>query len=128
MERNSKMMAQFSPSNIEHTDRAELNKRFQTRAWALFLIVTGLSWLISNFTQIDGIWLMSTGLILLGLNVVRALNDIETSGFTILIGLLALSAGLGNLMGVGLPLVPMLMVGLGLLIVVRALLRSKNQG
>jgi hypothetical protein len=127
MERNNKMMTEFSPSKIEHSDRDELNNRFQTRAWAIFLIVTGLSWLISNFTQIDGIWLMSTGLILLGLNVVRALNDIETSGFTVLIGLLALSAGLGNLMGVGLPLVPMLMVGLGLLIVVRALTRSENQ-
>lgn len=114
-------MAQISSTNIDSADRDELNKRFQTRTWALFLIMTGLSWFISSFAQIDGIWLMSTGLILLGLNVARALNDIETSGFTVVLGLLALSAGLGNLMGVGLPLVPVLIIGLGALVVIRAL-------
>jgi hypothetical protein len=114
----------MSPTNIREIDRTELNNRFQTRAWALFLIMTGLFWFIVNLTQIDGMWLMSTGLILLGLNVARALNDIETSGFTVVIGLLALSAGLGDLMGVGLPLIPMLMVGFGILIVIRALTKS----
>lgn len=118
------MMTHMSPTNIEEIDRTELNKRFQTRAWALFLIMTGLLWFLANLTQIDGMWLMSTGLILLGLNVARALNDIETSGFTVVLGLLALSAGLGNLMGVGLPLAPMLMIGLGTLVVISALARN----
>jgi hypothetical protein len=124
IERRSKMMTQISSSNMEEINRDGLNKRFQSRAWALFLIMTGLLWFLSNLIQIDGFWLMSTGLILLGLNVVRALNDIETSGFTVVVGLLALSAGLGNLMGVGLPLVPMFMIGLGTLIVISALARN----
>jgi hypothetical protein len=124
IERRSKVMTQISSSNMEDIDRDALNKRFQTQAWALFLIMTGLLWFLSNLGQIDGFWLMSTGLILLGLNVVRALNDIETSGFTVVLGLLVLSAGLGNLMGVGLPLVPMLMIGLGTLIVISALARN----
>ncbi|MBX3000290.1 MAG: hypothetical protein KF893_17335 [Caldilineaceae bacterium] len=121
------MMAHISPLTIEEVDRSELNKRFQTRAWALFLITTGSLWFLSNVMMIDGLWLISTGLILLGLNVARALNDIETSGFTVIVGLLALSGGLGNLMGVGLPLVPMLIIGLGALTLIRALMSQKTQ-
>jgi hypothetical protein len=108
-------------SDIDKTVQDKLDQRFQSIAWALFLIMTGIIWLLPDFAVPDGLWPIGTGLILLGLNVVRALNDIETSGFTLVLGLLAVSVGMGNLMGVGISLLPILLIGIGALVVLRAL-------
>ena len=101
-------------------DRDALNQRFQGTAWAIFLIMSGVLWLLPSWLLPDGLWLLSTGFVLLGLNVARALHDIETSGFTVTLGLLALIGGMGNLMSVSLPIVPALLIGSGALIIWRA--------
>jgi hypothetical protein len=121
-ERKNKMMTHpLMISDIDKTVQDKLDQRFQSIAWALFLIMTGIIWLLPDFAVPDGLWPIGTGLILLGLNVVRALNDIETSGFTLVLGLLAVSVGMGNLMGVGISLLPILLIGIGALVVLRAL-------
>lgn len=104
----------------EHIDREELNQRFQSVAWAIFLIMSGVLWLLPSWLLPDGLWMLGTGFVLLGLNVARALHDIETSGFTVTLGLLALIGGLGNLMSVSLPIVPALLIGAGALMIWRA--------
>ncbi|MBI1293741.1 hypothetical protein GC175_02135 [bacterium] len=109
-------------TNLIHSqpDRDALNQRFQGIAWAIFLIMSGVIWLLPSWLLPDGLWMLGTGFVLLGLNVARALHDIETSGFTVTLGLLALIGGLGNLMSVSLPIVPALLIGSGVLIILRA--------
>ncbi len=100
-------------------DRSALDARLRSISWALFLIITGGIWLLPDLLVPEGLWLIGTGLILLGLNAARALNDIEMSGFTILMGLLILSAGLTDLMGVPIPVLPILLIGAGVGILLR---------
>ncbi len=107
-------------SQSDAQDLSELNQRLQGITWALFLIMTGLLWLLPHWMTPDGLWWLFTGFLLLGLNGIRALNDIETSGFTVVLGLLALTAGMSGLMGVGLPIVPILLIAGGALMIGRS--------
>lgn len=68
----------------------------------------------------EGTWLIGIGLIMLGLNVARRLNDIEPSGFTIVLGVIALLAGTGDFLGVDLPVFPILLILLGAQIIYKA--------
>jgi hypothetical protein len=94
-----------------------LGKRLDDIGWALFLIVTGVIWLVPETRLPRGTWLIATGLLLLGLNAVRAVIKVPVSGFTLILGTLALVAGLTALWGIELPLaaICLILVGLGLL-------------
>lgn len=107
-------------SYLTPVDRQTLDTRYQSVAWALFLMMTGMLWLVPGIDLNGTFWFLGTGLILLGLNVVRAMTDIETNGFTMLCGLLAMSFGLSTLLGVRLPLWPGLLILMGVVLIVRA--------
>jgi hypothetical protein len=76
--------------------KQDLNRRLETVSWGLFLIM-------------------------LGLNAVRMLVGIRASWFTLIIGTIALLSGLGSVLGVDIPVGPVLIILIGLAIVVRAL-------
>ncbi len=67
-------------------------KRLDEIAMALALIVTGALWLAPKAMFPEGTWLVGVGLILLGLNAARRIRGLKTSGFGIIVGLIA-SAG-----------------------------------
>jgi hypothetical protein len=58
----------------------------------------------------EGAWLIGTGLIILGLSVVRYLNDIKVSWFWIGLGVLALGTAVGEIVGLSLPVFPILLI------------------
>jgi len=58
----------------------------------------------------EGAWLIGTGLIILGLSVVRYLNDIKLSWFWIGLGVLALGTGFGEIVGLSVPVFPILLI------------------
>jgi hypothetical protein len=66
------------------------------------------------------------GLILLGLNAVRRIRGLKTSGFGIIVGLIASAAGIGRILGQDLPLVPILLIIFGVGLVVRAATGSRR--
>lgn len=68
-----------------------LDDHFETIAWALLLMLWGLTILFDFLPGSLGI--LGTGLILLGLNVVRSRYGVPTRGGTTIIGLLALLWG-----------------------------------
>ncbi|HNI34283.1 MAG TPA: hypothetical protein PLV93_02735, partial [Microthrixaceae bacterium] len=80
-----------------------LNKRLESIAWGLFLILLGCQAFIPQERVNEGYWSIGVGLILLGLNGARYLNQIRMSGFTTILGLIALVTGIGELAGVDLP-------------------------
>lgn len=111
------------------------NSKFETVAWGLLLIWWGLAdgdfGLIPSLPAGAG-WI-GVGLILLGLNAARSLNRISASGFTITLGAFALVLGGLKLTRsvLGLPpieisLFPILLVALGILLLVRELLRVRK--
>jgi hypothetical protein len=91
-------------------------KRLDGIGWAIFFILTGVLWLFPESQVPPGTWLIATGLLLLGLNAVRAFTKMPVSGFTTLLGALALAAGLTTLWGVDLPLLAIGLILLGVVI------------
>jgi hypothetical protein len=99
--------------------KQDLNRRLETISWGLFLIMIGGFALVSGVPE--GTWLIGAGLIMLGLNAVRLMVGIRASWFTLIVGTIALLSGLGSVLGVDIPVGPLLIVLIGLAIIVRAL-------
>lgn len=95
-------------------------KRLDEIGMALVLIMTGGLWLAPKAMFPEGAWLVGAGLIVLGLNAAKRILGVKTSGFGIIVGLIALSAGIGRIIGRELPLIPILLIVLGVGLVVRA--------
>ena len=107
------------PTTFHEESKEALNRRLESIGWGLFLIIIGALWLIPTERTPEGIWLIAAGVILLGVNVVRYLNDIKMSAATILLGLLALVCGVGKFMGLDVPFFPMLLILFGAGIILR---------
>ena len=88
-------------TNVIATDpeKAALNKRLETVFWGLFLIMLGGWALIPSETIPKGAWSIGVGLLMLGLNLTRYLNKIRMSGFTTILGILALLGGIAEFLG-----------------------------
>ncbi len=104
---------QSQMKNVPLTDKQILNKRLESIGWALFLIMLGGLGLVPKEQVPEGIWSIGVGLIMLGLNAARYLNQIKMSTFTIVLGFLALLTGVGELMGMDLPVLAILLIIIG---------------
>ena len=80
-------------------DNKVLNKRLESMGWGFFLIMLGGFMFIPDTTVSKELWSVWIGLIFLGLNAARYLNGIRMSGFTTLLGILALISGLFQFLG-----------------------------
>jgi hypothetical protein len=69
----------------------KLNQTYETIAWGSLFIVWGITELFQSIP--DGVAAIGIGLILIGLNVVRARNGLPTSTFSTMLGILALLLG-----------------------------------
>ncbi len=114
-------------TNVQATEKQGLNKRLETIGWALFLIMIGGLGLVPKELVPGGMWLIGVGLIMLGLNAARYLNDIKMSGFTIVLGILALLSGLSDFFRVQLPLFPILLILIGAHILLRPLFEKEGK-
>jgi hypothetical protein len=105
-------------SMSDEARKRDLNKRLETVGWGLFLIMLGGFALVKGVPE--GTWLIGAGLIMLGLNAVRLLVGIRASWFTLVLGAIALLSGLSSVLGVSIPVGPLLIILIGLAIIVRA--------
>ena len=87
------------PAPVVDPDKAALNKRMEAVAWGLFLIMLGGSLLVGREVVPKGVWTIGVGLIMLGLNLARYLNQIKMSGFTVFLGIVAIIGGILELTG-----------------------------
>ena len=112
--------------NTSMKDDLRQGKRLDEIALALVLIMTGALWLAPKAMFPEGTWLVGAGLVLLGLNAARRISGLRTSGFGIIVGLVALAAGAGRIIGREIPLIPILLVVLGIGLVIGAAARNKK--
>jgi len=103
-----------------------LAKRLDEIALALVLIMTGALWLAPKAMFPEGTWLLGAGLIVLGLNAIRRLRGLKMSGFGIVVGLVALAAGIGRILGQELPIIPVLLIVFGVGLVIRTVARGRR--
>jgi hydrogenase/urease accessory protein HupE len=100
-------------------------------AWGALFIWWGITELVPGLPH--GTGAIGIGLILLGLNVARSLNGVPTSGFTMTLGILALVLGGLELaisvlrLPIELPVFAILLIVLGVILLARELLRSRNE-
>lgn len=85
---------------LQNPEKAALNNRMENIAWGCFLIMLGGFIFIPNTTVERGFWSIGVGLIMLGLNAARYARQIKMSGFTTVLGILSLVAGVVQLFGV----------------------------
>src|SRR5512135_2182416 len=107
--------------NIQTPEKQDLDRRLTGISWGLFLIMIGGLGLVPGNLVPGGLWLIGAGLIMLGLNAARYMNGIKMSGFTIVLGILALMSGIGDFFGANLPLFPILLILIGANIVLKPL-------
>ena len=80
-------------------DKAALNKRLETMAWGLFLVMLGGFLFVPQEIIRGGWWSIGVGLIFLGLNAARYFNGLRMSGFTTFLGILSIIGGIFDLVG-----------------------------
>jgi hypothetical protein len=108
-----------------------LNRDFETIAWGVIFMWWGIIELFKSLPE--GTGAVGIGLILIGLNVARSLNDIPTSGFSITLGIIALVWGGLELAGsvlslpFELPVFAIVLIMLGVIVLARELLRSRDE-
>ena len=122
------MTTSDKPSSPAVSDNAKaaLNKRLESIALGLFLIMIGGMAFIPKEQVNEGLWSIGVGLILLGLNVARYFNNLHMSGFTTVLGIIALITGIGELVGVDLPGLAILLILLGAYLVLKPWLGERK--
>lgn len=88
-----------SPNPVD-SQKTDLNKRMETVAWGLFLVMVGGFLFVPKGVLPEGLWSLGVGLIMLGLNAARYINKIRMSGFTTILGILSVLGGVVQLLGV----------------------------
>lgn len=108
-----------------------LDRKLETSVWGLLLIWWGLRWWPLAFLP-NGTGLVGTALILLGLNMIRSLNNMPVRSSTNTIGVLALVLGglliTSDILGLSirLPVFEIMLIGGGVFILARELLRIRR--
>jgi hypothetical protein len=74
--------------------KTAINKRLESMAWGLFLVMAGGFMLVPDEVIPKGLWSIGVGLIFLGLNYARYRNNIRMSGFTTVLGILSVVGGI----------------------------------
>jgi cytosine/uracil/thiamine/allantoin permease len=121
------MATQTFPTSSEQDSRkSALNKRLERIGWGLFLIMLGGLWLVPQGSVPEGAWLIGAGLIMLGLNGVRFLNGIPISSFTLVLGIVAMGAGLGSLLGMEFPVFAVFLILVGVSILLKPLFERER--
>jgi hypothetical protein len=101
-------------------DTKGLDRRLEATAWGLFFIMLGGILVLPSSVLPQGTWLIGAGLIMLGLNAARVYSGIRTSPFSIGLGIAAVVAGLADFAGLGLPILPLILVLIGVEIIFKA--------
>jgi len=108
------------------SQKQQLNKRLESISWGLFLIMIGGLAFIPDERVPEGLWSIGVGIILLGLNAARYYSQIRMSGFTTVLGVVALLTGIGELAGLDLPSLAILLILLGLGLVLKPWLDERQ--
>lgn len=91
-------------------------------AWGIFIILIGGLWIAAETTKIDvgAYFAIGVGLILVGLNLARRNIGARMSKFSLGLGIIGLLVGLSGVAGLKLPLIPTIIIVIGLFIVAEA--------
>jgi len=102
-------------------DTTALNSRLDGIAWGLFLVMAGGFLLVPDNQLPNGIWPIGIGAIMLGLNAVRLALGVPISWVTVVLGTLAIIAGVSDYAGADIEIGAVVLIILGAALVVKAM-------
>jgi thiol:disulfide interchange protein len=109
---------------FQDTTGADLGDRVDTVGWGLLFVAIGGVSLLPAMP--DGSWLVAAGLVMLGASVARAWLSLPVRGVTVVVGVVALSAGIFIANGLTTEVGPLVLIVLGLTLIVGALYRAQR--
>jgi hypothetical protein len=110
----------------EKSRQHELGERIKKAGWALFLIMIGVLWILPESSFPDGSWLVGSGILILGVQLVRRLAGLAVSGGMLVFGGLVLGLGLGDVYGLNIPIFSSLLILLGLFMLFEIIFRRQG--
>ncbi|MBC8367735.1 hypothetical protein H8E52_10025 [bacterium] len=110
----------------EERDESRRGARIEKSGWALFLIMVGVLWMAPDGSFPEGLWLIGSGVILLAVQLFRGLFGLTVSGGTLILGILALGLGFGDMFGFSIPVFPALLVLLGIYMLFELLFKVRD--
>lgn len=119
-------MARSTAIVDEFGHSAALDRRLHDIGWGLLLVLTGVMSMVPGDRVPEGTWLLGVAAILLGLNAVRYTQHLRLSGFSVVLGVFALAAGLARSLGIDLPLFAICLVVIGLSLVLAPLFSTRT--
>lgn len=90
-------------------------------AWGLLLTLTGVIWIVPGIPVPFGTWLVGTGIILVGANALRYAVDRRFETFSLVLGIVALVAGLGEFLAMDLPVLGLCFLAFGAVLLLQPL-------
>jgi hypothetical protein len=92
--------------------------------WGTLLISVGVLWLMPAGQLPRGTWMIVAGFIVLLFSAARFIHRVPVSGFSLVVGTLALIAGIGTALDVRIPMFPIGLMVIGFCM----LLMSREEG
>ena len=91
--------------------------------WGLFIVLVGVGWYVGSVYEIDtGSYIaLGAGLILIGINAIKATSDIKINKFALFVGSAILAIGVAGILGYTLDLFLTILIVVGLFIIEEAL-------
>jgi hypothetical protein len=114
----------MTTTTTEDTTRAAVSDRVDTIGWGVLFVAIGAVSLMPAMP--DGAWLIAAGIVMLGASAVRASMRLRAYGPTIVVGVVALSAGIFTVAGLTTEVGPLVLIVLGLALIVGALYRAQR--
>ncbi len=96
--------------------RGELGRRLEAAAWGVVLFLVGADALPAGDPR--SILIAAGGAMLLAISGIRVSSGIEVRWFTIILGSVALLAGIGHLVGITVPSLALLLMLAGMAVVI----------
>lgn len=104
-----------------------LHKCIDEIACSLLLITTGALWLAPNAWVPEGTWLTCFGIVLLGVNATRYLFKLRIEAFGLVLGSVALIAGISQILGGKLAFIPLFLVVMGTATIIKTIATKEKR-
>ena len=112
-------------TELESSKKHELSRKLDAIGWGVFFIWIGITMLVKIFPA--GVASLGVGAIILGEAIARFLLRVSVTAFWILLGLIFIAAGVGELWAIDLPLMPIAFIVAGALLIFRLTTKAKKK-
>ena len=103
----------------------DIDRTLDSIGWGLFFILLGSIWLVPESMVPEGLFLIGLGVIFVGLNSVRYILGRAASLFWIVVGLILLTIGISDFLGMDLPVIPMIVIIIGISMIIKPLIGKR---